>query len=71
MTLTTYKRQQKTSFLSIIFWVYAPSVINMRQKCQIDHACDKKIMLADKVDGWMPLVWAYLAKEDLVGQHNR
>jgi hypothetical protein len=43
----------------------------MRQKCQIGHAYDKKIMLVDKTDGWMPLVWAYLAKEDHVGQHNK
>ena len=67
MTLTTCKRQQTTSFILIISWAHAFSVIHLRQKCQIDHACNKKIMLADKEDGWMPLVWAYLAKEDHFG----
>ena len=71
MTLTTCKRQQTTSFLSIISWAHGPSVIHMRQKCQIDHSYNKKIMLANKADGWMPLVWAYLAKEVHVGQQNR
>ena len=56
VTLTTCKRQQTTYFHSIISWAHSPSVIHMRQKCQIGHACDKKIMLADKVDRWMPLV---------------
>ncbi len=71
MTLTACKRQQITSFLLIISWAHAPRVIHMRQKCQIGHVCDKKIMLVDKTDRWMPLVWAYLAEEDHVGQQNR
>ncbi len=56
MTLTTCKRQQTISFLSIISWAHAPIFIHMRQKCQINRTCDKKIIFADEANWWMPLV---------------